>query len=54
MNSNACLGNSNFYGCAGKPNQDKVKCYLQKGTKKLKCIDCTKKENQNNAVCKNK
>lgn len=54
VNSNACLGNSNFYGCAGKPNQDKVKCYLQKGTKKLKCIDCTKKENQNNAVCKNK
>lgn len=54
VNSNACLGKTNFYGCAGKTNQDRVKCYLVKNTKKLKCIDCALKENQNNGVCKNK
>lgn len=42
---------ANFYTCANKPNQDRIKCYLSKKTKKLTCIDCNDKKNKDNQVC---
>ena len=51
VNKSTCWGAnaSNFYSCADKPDQDNIKCYLNK-QKKLVCVDCIK--NADNAVCK--
>ncbi|MCI8446517.1 MAG: hypothetical protein HFH31_03370, partial [Bacilli bacterium] len=55
VNENTCWnkGQTNFYTCAEKPNQDNIKCYVAKGSKKLTCVDCTNEENKKKyAVCK--
>lgn len=49
VNTNKCLNSGDFYGCAGKPNQDKVKCALNKD-KKYVCVNCAL--NPDSAVCK--
>lgn len=53
VNGGKCynVGTSSFYSCADKPNQDNIKCYLDKN-KKTKCIDCTSSANKNNNICK--
>lgn len=51
--SGKCLNASsgNFYSCADKPNQDKIKCVVNK-SKKLECYDCNLAANKDKTVCK--
>lgn len=55
VNKNTCWnkGQTNFYSCAEKPNQDNIKCFVAKGSKDLTCVDCTNADNKKKyAVCK--
>lgn len=49
VNANTCLNSTDFYGCAGKPNQDKIKCALNKD-KKYVCANCA--TNPDSPLCK--
>lgn len=54
VNASQCYnsGESAFYSCAKKPNQDNVKCYLDKD-KKTKCVNCSVGQgHENDAICK--
>lgn len=49
VNANTCLNSTDFYGCAGKPNQDKIKCSLDKNRKYV-CVNCA--TNPDSPACK--
>lgn len=52
INANKCLNSSDFYGCAGKPNQDEVYCSLnEKNENKYECINCGLPQNYSNEFC---
>lgn len=54
VNASECYnsGEGAFYSCAKKPNQDNIKCYLDKN-KKMKCVNCSSGQgHENEAICK--